>query len=1104
MLVIHAMNKRYYLPIICFLLASIIDVISINSYSEELSQQSLEKRIETILNAESVRIFEDKNLDLINAQSLNYDDLNKLKVFEDRLSEKDIKIELFKDDQLIYWSGIIPANPYCKTYEKDQLILEICVNNNIEYFNNQTSLSKRPVYIQRISIGLYFVTLLLFILIAINQTHVLPILALVFFRVILLFVPWRNLYPDLDITQSIFLLNNYCIMDLFMDAAIIFGLVSIFIKKQYLVSNDKNTRFFLHTGVFILVLGLISHIRLVQLLVNSDQVLNNLSDISQLNATDILGLSTLLVLLLAVFIYSNSLFYAFKKAALKKQHSYLSSFAAVVLALAISILIGLDLNIWILAAFLGSWILLFDLFTDVKQKNITWLIWWAIFLSVYLSSILFNYDIKKEIKLRSEFLAEAIYDAPDSNLIETIESKELVALDTILLNLLDVPEGIKLDKEDFLDYVHTLGPLRLDDIDILDGDLNSIFSNTKVNLSKSNLISIGSNVLFDQITNSALVSRYLNEDYRYSVLIKLSDDPVKEKYNFNYYWNGTLIHSEFKLNANAYEAIKTSKKNYVFMDSNVFVKWEDDSKLLVTRKSFESLIKPIALFSLIFVMVILFGFILSISNIWLKYLPTEWPFRIQRIDSLNSKIQASLILVILLSFVVIAFITNSFLNNFLNREKEKYYRNKIVTISNDLQYQTTIANTSEEMVAIASNFSNKISSIHDADIDIVAIDSLKRSIPYFNYVYFTKNQNQTAFTEENNGGAISYVPLKFNGNTVAYASINHRNSNSNEVKVFDFLGSIFNVYVFLFLIASVLAIFLARSITKPLALLNQKLGKLKLGKRNELIAWDRDDEIGNLITNYNNMVHQLEESAQVLAKTERDSAWREMAKQVAHEIKNPLTPMKLSIQYLEKAIKQNPPEAVQISKKISGTLLEQIDNLAEIANAFGNFAELPQSSNIKIEINEVVEMVHNLFRKREDMDITLAVPIDPIYVYGDKNQLIRILNNLVKNAVESVPQSRRGVIKLNLYTQNENAIIKVSDNGEGIALDMQDKIFQPKFTTKDSGSGLGLAISANMIESMNGRLYFESKPGVGTDFYIELDIIRPSNYQDQDKRITLD
>ena len=181
------------------------------------------------------------------------------------------------------------------------------------------------------------------------------------------------------------------------------------------------------------------------------------------------------------------------------------------------------------------------------------------------------------------------------------------------------------------------------------------------------------------------------------------------------------------------------------------------------------------------------------------------------------------------------------------------------------------------------------------------------------------------------------------------------------------------------------------------------MSNVGLGKENEKINWQGDDEIGNLITNYNTMVGKLEESAEMLAKKERDSAWREMAKQVAHEIKNPLTPMKLSIQYLEKAIKRNPAEAHLITKKMSATMLEQIENLTGIADTFGNFAKMPQTSNGKVELNTVVEAVHNLFRKREDMDINLALPIDSIYVFADKNQLVRILNNLVKNATESIP-----------------------------------------------------------------------------------------------------
>ena len=240
------------------------------------------------------------------------------------------------------------------------------------------------------------------------------------------------------------------------------------------------------------------------------------------------------------------------------------------------------------------------------------------------------------------------------------------------------------------------------------------------------------------------------------------------------------------------------------------------------------------------------------------------------------------------------------------------------------------------------------------------------------------------------------------------------------------------------------------------------------------------------------------------AKTGRDMAWREMAKQVAHEIKNPLTPMKLSIQYLDRTAKDYPDKAQELIPRISSTLIEQIDNLSQIANEFSNFASMPQASNEKIILNEIVETIHDLFRKRDDMDINMIEPIDDLYVFADKNHLVRILNNLLKNAIQAIPENRRGKIEIELKRHENDALIRISDNGSGIPDHMKDKVFTPNFTTKSSGTGLGLAISANMIESFNGRIYFETKVGQGTDFYVSIPLMRLDDYLSDENRVSLD
>ena len=318
------------------------------------------------------------------------------------------------------------------------------------------------------------------------------------------------------------------------------------------------------------------------------------------------------------------------------------------------------------------------------------------------------------------------------------------------------------------------------------------------------------------------------------------------------------------------------------------------------------------------------------------------------------------------------------------------------------------------------------------------------------------------------------------------------------------LSNFLNVYVLLFLVAGAIAIALANSISKPVEILGEKLEILDLSENNELLKWDKQDEIGRLIEIYNRTVKKLEESAKIISKIERDSAWREMAKQVAHEIKNPLTPLKLNIQYMQGVVSNTPERAADMVKQLAPGLIEQINNLDKIATEFADFAKMPKASNEKVRLNEIVKAVHDFFRKREDLDIQLYVPINDLIIFADKNHLVSILNNILKNAIQAIPTDKVGKIVIELYKKNNDAIVKITDNGTGIPDEMLSKVFSPNFTTKNSGTGLGLAISTNMIQAFNGKIYFETEVGKGTSFFVEIPLMRIQDNYPEQKRVFLD
>jgi nitrogen fixation/metabolism regulation signal transduction histidine kinase len=211
-----------------------------------------------------------------------------------------------------------------------------------------------------------------------------------------------------------------------------------------------------------------------------------------------------------------------------------------------------------------------------------------------------------------------------------------------------------------------------------------------------------------------------------------------------------------------------------------------------------------------------------------------------------------------------------------------------------------------------------------------------------------------------------------------------------------------------------------------------------------------------------------------------------MARQVAHEIKNPLTPMKLQIQMLERASEKDPEKARDMIKKISKSLITQIDILSNIASEFSSFAKMPTPQNDVFVLNKLVEEVYYLFKVEEHIHMDLSVPDEALSILADSEQITRVLNNLIKNAIQSIPDEQQGKIEVSLYKSGNLAIIKVSDNGIGIPENRKENIFSPYFTTKTSGTGIGLTMSKGIIESAKGQIYFKSAEGVGSEFYVEL------------------
>ena len=298
----------------------------------------------------------------------------------------------------------------------------------------------------------------------------------------------------------------------------------------------------------------------------------------------------------------------------------------------------------------------------------------------------------------------------------------------------------------------------------------------------------------------------------------------------------------------------------------------------------------------------------------------------------------------------------------------------------------------------------------------------------------------------------------------------------------NFLIRLTEVYLFMLVLAILLAYFLSKYITRSLKTISEKIHQTRLDKKNQKIqVGNVSDEIFTLVTAYNSMIDELEESAVKLATSEREQAWREMAKQVAHEIKNPLTPMRLSVQNFQRKFDPNDPQMRQKVDEFSDTLITQIDTMSSIASAFSNFAKMPAQQNETLNVPKIVKLALDIFN--EDY-IIFSTEKEEIIAKFDRTQLIRVVTNLVKNAVQAVAHEEHPAVVVTVVEEEGRACLIVSDNGVGISEENKEKIFEPKFTTKSSGMGLGLAMVKNIVESCDGSIHFTSKLNKGTIFKV--------------------
>ena len=481
--------------------------------------------------------------------------------------------------------------------------------------------------------------------------------------------------------------------------------------------------------------------------------------------------------------------------------------------------------------------------------------------------------------------------------------------------------------------------------------------------------------------------------------------------------------------------------------------------------------------------------------------------------SLRIRIFLSMILLILLASILIITVTIYQYDEQTKEYNVSRFERKELNVKKridiDISKDSTEVITSNKLPTIFLKSIYEIADIHNLEITMYDLEGklLKTSIPYIFKDSIPSNLPQSIIQKltenpetelDQRNRIFSIKPgKKFSLETsytyilnplskqIGIVKLEFKQDNlEQEQELQEFLSRLSLVYFFMFLIAITLAYFLSSYITRSIKTISTRMHQTRLNKRNEKIILDAtSSELDILVEAYNNMIDELEESAVKLAQSEREQAWREMAKQVAHEIKNPLTPMRLSVQSFERRFDINDPKIYEKVKEYSETLIQQIDVMSSIASAFSDFAKMPKQKREKIEVIGVVKMALDIFNENY---ISYHHTEDELFGNLDKTQLIRIVTNLITNANQAAEERENPKIDVNVFSREDKIVIEVSDNGKGIKKEVEHLIFEPKFTTKSSGMGLGLPMIKNIIEAYAGSINFISEEGKGTVFTVIL------------------
>jgi signal transduction histidine kinase len=558
----------------------------------------------------------------------------------------------------------------------------------------------------------------------------------------------------------------------------------------------------------------------------------------------------------------------------------------------------------------------------------------------------------------------------------------------------------------------------------------------------------------------------------------------------------------YPLNSNAWAA-DTAQINYkTLRDFSHLVLRQSQDDVIVVSKPIPRLLDALNPFAYL---LLYFSTLLFFYNVYQYYFGDAS----QRLRfTLKSRIQLTILLVLLISLLMVGLGINDYINTQFNRKNRLTIEEKMNSIVSELKTEVEnrpgVLQNRDELNFMLTRYSG----IFFSDINLFKpsgiLSASSREAMYNEGLIGRQmhpeayqaliQEQQPRYLHKETVGDFEYLSgytvfRDRDGQILGYLNLPYflRQKDLKE-ELSSSLLALINIYSLLIVASMLISLLIANQLTGPLSILQQKIGKIKLGRKNETIEYRGNDEVASLVDEYNRMVQELEASAQLLAVSERENAWKEMARQVAHEVKNPLTPMKLNVQYLLKAWEDGREDFPERIQRFKMAMLEQIETLSSIASEFSYFAKLPEIALQPLNVSQTLKSVVEFYANNEE-GVQLrwdAESIPDATVMADRDQLLRVFNNLLRNAIQSIPEGRTGEVGVLICRQGSHVVVEVKDNGMGIPEQNRNRIFTPNFTTKGSGMGLGLAMARTIVENMQGEIYFHTETGVGSSFFVRL------------------